>query len=370
MSNVSLFHTTINTDAMKNLCSWAGPVLQDMHWHEDISSIMDLDHCIIFVDGKQANWRYNDIVRLSEQGNFLVFCCFYESYITSQPLRDLLGDFAQQSDRWAVIGNGRDPDPDRTLDLDEFFFLTHTNANRMISDRIWNQRHRVHRPYTMLFLNGLMGQSRQHRAWLWHELNGHRALDRALWSVLDPGQDEVPVQYLPASHEHALVRQGHDVSSLADYKRLHWGNENWIDGQLVERQYSDTYFSVVSETSVQGAPFFTEKIYKTLLAGHPFVLAAPPGSYQELHDRGFRTFDGLIDESFDSEPDARTRMAMIARSVSAILQGDLDQFWQAALDICEHNRRWYIDSQWDHWMSKHRSINSFLEKIMHWHDQN
>jgi hypothetical protein len=45
--------------------------------------------------------------------------------------------------------------------------------------------------------------------------------------------------------------------------------------------------------------FPTEKIYKSLMLGHPFILFGGKHSLQKLRDLGFKTFGSVIDESYD-----------------------------------------------------------------------
>jgi hypothetical protein len=48
--------------------------------------------------------------------------------------------------------------------------------------------------------------------------------------------------------------------------------------------YIDTYFSVVTETIFDYPyTFRTEKIWKPMIMGHPFVAAANRGYYRDLH---------------------------------------------------------------------------------------
>lgn len=62
----------------------------------------------------------------------------------------------------------------------------------------------------------------------------------------------------------------------------------------------------------------TEKILRPLACGHPFILAAGPGSLKVLKNYGFETFDPWIDESYDLEADHQTRLELIAKEMIRI----------------------------------------------------
>jgi hypothetical protein len=72
----------------------------------------------------------------------------------------------------------------------------------------------------------------------------------------------------------------------------------------------------------------------------PFVLVAPAGSLEYLREYGFKTFDGILDESYDKETDDIRRLEMVAR-----LLKDLDNLsiqerqhiHNKCLPIVEHN---------------------------------
>lgn len=121
--------------------------------------------------------------------------------------------------------------------------------------------------------------------------------------------------------------------------------------------YRDTYFSVVSETnfytSIQGdsfspGRFFSEKIFKPILEKHPFVLIAPPHSLDLLRSLGYKTFNGLIDESYDIEPNDFKRMLMILDEIerlSNLSDDDLKKFLTEAKPICAYNHKHLVGKQ-------------------------
>ena len=58
----------------------------------------------------------------------------------------------------------------------------------------------------------------------------------------------------------------------------------------------------------------TEKIFKPIVSKQPFMLLAAPGNLEYLRSYGFKTFEGIIDESYDTskDNDARTK-AVVAQ---------------------------------------------------------
>jgi len=66
--------------------------------------------------------------------------------------------------------------------------------------------------------------------------------------------------------------------------------------------YQLAEFELINETHHQGVGdlvFLTEKTFRTLLAGMPFLLFGSPGSLALLHRLGYKTFARVFDESYD-----------------------------------------------------------------------
>jgi hypothetical protein len=66
--------------------------------------------------------------------------------------------------------------------------------------------------------------------------------------------------------------------------------------------YSQTAFSMVIETRVSDRLFISEKSFKPLAHKHPFLIYGTPGTLQHLRSLGFQTFDHIVDESYDFQP--------------------------------------------------------------------
>lgn len=109
--------------------------------------------------------------------------------------------------------------------------------------------------------------------------------------------------------------------------------------------YSDSYFSVVSETnfykSQNSGRFLSEKIFKPIAMLHPFIVASMPGILPLLRELGYKTFGPWINESYDEETDDNKRLLMIAmetKRLSNLNDQEIIHFVENVKDICIHNR--------------------------------
>lgn len=104
---------------------------------------------------------------------------------------------------------------------------------------------------------------------------------------------------------------------------------------------ADSLIYVPTETVYFGKRLhLTEKTFKAIALEMPFVLMAPAGSLEYMRRYGFKTFDSVLDESYDLETDDIQRVEKVVK-----LLKDLDnlsvkerqQLHQAMLPMVEHN---------------------------------
>jgi hypothetical protein len=214
--------------------------------------------------------------------------------------------------------------------------------------------HKTHRPYEFLFLNGRL---RPHRKYLIDGLQSRSLLDRALWSNLGDQvemaftselttEKSEPIRLLPAEYEIDRARENLDPELYTNggFIKHTLFNNTWGDAIVNHRCYTDTWFSLVTETIFDYRHTFrTEKIWKPVLMSHPFVAAANRGYYRDLHQVGFQTFSSLIDESFDLIDRPQDRLERIISVVDHICETGPSEFWAASRDICKYNQQRLVE---------------------------
>ena len=117
--------------------------------------------------------------------------------------------------------------------------------------------------------------------------------------------------------------------------------------------YENTYFSLVTETSIPIRPFsyrfdantdtgriLSEKIFKPISLRHPFLVVSNSKTLELLRSLGYKTFSPLIDESYDDEEDVAKRLLMITKEVKRLCEltpVELENFLVEAGKICDYN---------------------------------
>ena len=138
--------------------------------------------------------------------------------------------------------------------------------------------------------------------------------------------------------------------------------ELWRDTELSQHSHPDidqkknqshydfikkSGFYIVSETMFHHPyPHFTEKTMSALLSGRPFIVIGASGSLRTLKSKGYKTFDNVVDESYDGITDPNSRMEAIFKIVEELNNRPLDQIKQnvsQSRDRVMHNRRLTVD---------------------------
>lgn len=217
------------------------------------------------------------------------------------------------------------------------------------------------KPYKFLFLNG---RRRNHRKFLIEKLNTMGLLEHSLWSCLDGGAAVGPVNLsvplngtelmlvnrkptlLPPCYE--VDRYSKNIDQIqghgSGYVKFELFDQEWGEIYLKAEPYVDTYFSLVSET-VCDYPysFRTEKIWKPVAIGHPWIAAANRGYYRDIRNLGFQTFSHVIDESFDEIDNTQDRLTRITQVVEDLCKQDLDKFLESCYNVCKYNQQHLVN---------------------------
>ena len=107
------------------------------------------------------------------------------------------------------------------------------------------------------------------------------------------------------------------------------------------QKFYDSYLHVVLETFAYGdQTFFSEKIFKPMLYFQPFILSGAHNDLAKLRELGYKTFDGLIDESYDTIQDGELRIIAVAKEINRIAEMNKDEinaWYKDCYEILIHN---------------------------------
>lgn len=129
--------------------------------------------------------------------------------------------------------------------------------------------------------------------------------------------------------------------------------------------YSQTSFSLVSETFVSQDLFVSEKIFKPLAYWHPLVVFGTPQTLSYIQSLGFETFHHMIDESYDTETNAVDRLQKIIAVVDDLYR-EFKQHKMICQDpktkeILQHNHNLFFDMEKVSALFTQQLLNPVLE---------
>jgi hypothetical protein len=124
--------------------------------------------------------------------------------------------------------------------------------------------------------------------------------------------------------------------------------------------YVGTGIEIVLETLFDDTRWhLTEKSLRPIACGKPFMLMATPGSLQYLRQYGFKTFDGLIDETYDSIQNPRQRLQAVIAEMKRISGLPAQQKIKLFMDLDSIAK-----------FNKHLFFSSFFDSLINEYKQN
>jgi nucleoside-diphosphate-sugar epimerase len=99
---------------------------------------------------------------------------------------------------------------------------------------------------------------------------------------------------------------------------------NWAN-DITTSNFENTFLSLVTETHVDNnIMFLSEKIWKPIYMGHPFLVLGNPHTLKKLKEMGYKTFDKWWDESYDNDLSVEVRSHKIANIINLFKDKSVD----------------------------------------------
>lgn len=124
---------------------------------------------------------------------------------------------------------------------------------------------------------------------------------------------------------------------------FHPGSRSSIIPYLI---YNDSWYTLACETTYAEDPMFSEKTAKPMLAKRIFVLIGNQHHIKGLKSFGFKTFDRIIDESFDNYEQVEDRCKGAWDQIQWMLEQDPLELYEKVEDILEHNQQLILNTDY------------------------
>ena len=195
--------------------------------------------------------------------------------------------------------------------------------------------------------------SRTHKWWratIVADLLRNGLLDRSYWSYntvcIDEARSANPIKTAGLNIDPYIDRFLAGAPYACDSLTADQHNDHT---RTIAEHYTDSYCHIVLETlyDAAGGAFLTEKTYKPIKHGQPFVIAGAPGTLQALREQGYRTFDSAIDNAYDLEQDNTRRWHLLFREIARIQSLDMQTWFDSCREDIEHNQRLFTVSKYN-----------------------
>ena len=204
----------------------------------------------------------------------------------------------------------------------------------------WTERHIKK---TFFSANRIIGGKRQHRVLMLYHFQRLGLMDNWI-----SASSVCPVENIPiADVAKHYIQHYPDIVNVVNSIELprHFPGEDvprmsscWLD------QFdlcAESLIYHVSETVYTGRRLhLTEKTFKPIALGMPFVLTGTQGSLEYLRSYGFKTFGSVWDESYDQEPNDIRRaekLAELLKSIDQLSEKHKQELFEQTWPIIEHN---------------------------------
>lgn len=146
---------------------------------------------------------------------------------------------------------------------------------------------------------------------------------------------------------------------------------NEIDPML----YSSTFISTVTETLCQSdSLMITEKTFRSIAVGHPFMIIGSSGTLAELQKMGYVTFNKWLNEDYDKTDNLKDKLSIIVENLqmfAAMPLHELSDVRQQMNEIVRYNKQ-HLQNRIDtlfkmpdgHMLSQKQMLNYCHEKLI------
>jgi hypothetical protein len=227
-------------------------------------------------------------------------------------------------------------------DLELFFkFLNHQQP---VSLNLTNQR-----PYKFTALN------RTHKWWratVMADLHRCNLLTHSQWSYNTdcslgegPAENPIIIDTIGGLSEYISEFVDHGPYFCDSDNADSHNDHTLVNTDLYTKSYCHIVIETLFDTNQSGGAFITEKTYKAIKYGQPFVIVGAVGSLATLRRAGYRTFDHAIDNRYDLIHDNTHRWLAVRRAIAQLQLQNMHQWFESCQADIEHNQNHYLHNR-------------------------
>lgn len=241
---------------------------------------------------------------------------------------------------------------------DHEVFFRHVNRSQTRPEIVIKNR-----PFVFTALNRL---HKWWRASCMADLEHMGALESSLWSYNTAGVDigidndnPFELDSVPGwrTRVHDFLRNTPKYCDTAD--SVQHNSHAMVNLALYQDSWCHVVFETHFDADQSSGVFLTEKTFKPIKFGQPFVIVGPAGSLQELRKSGYRVFDSIIDNEYDTIVDTTQRWQYLKKTLEEIKSLSGPEWFSQCLSDLKHNQQMFLSRSSE-------PLNRFIKEIS-WH---
>jgi|SaaInl5LU_22_DNA_1037371.scaffolds.fasta_scaffold08997_5 hypothetical protein len=179
--------------------------------------------------------------------------------------------------------------------------------------------------------------ARPHRAQLIEELINNDLFDLGYNTISNKGNELT--NYFSNNPTSKIPNQKFDVLDVSDLININPNNF------VPTKQCKRSFVYIATETLVDNTRlFFSEKVYKPIAIGMPFMILGNPGTLKSLKQMGYKTFDKWFNEDYDNDINLSDRIKVITDNLNYyrnFTPCELTNIRSKMRPIIKHNQKVY-----------------------------
>lgn len=311
------------------------------------------------------HWSYyNDIATFISDGCGRRIACFQMPYPYDSYIEDQINQLYPHVDKILIIASELHPDTVdfiRRFDRDKFFyyicgylnfklynsyvekffdwFTTSVHFYKNVCPSMLYQLD----PYSVkpFAFDALLGRKKWHRDRAYNYINENNLNKNSIVTYINDYQIN-----FSSNDSTSWIWGNPDVATVENIDQVQWtvdriqyhGYEISLSQIIPIDIYNQTAYSLVCETNYDNEyVFFTEKTVKPIIARRLFILLGNRFALERLRGLGFRTFNGIIDESYDAIENIEDRHTAALEQLHWLCKQDQSQILAQCREIVDHN---------------------------------
>jgi len=143
-------------------------------------------------------------------------------------------------------------------------------------------------------------QPRSHRIFLLANLIKHNLFDKGQVSFNLMNEKYAHLTHCIKMYDESMINYASNLEKIGN-KYLDFDNTDNLSNNVNSNLMEGTFISLVTETLCDGNTLqFSEKIWKPIMCGHPFMILSSNHTLETLKNLGFKTYSDWFDESYDN----------------------------------------------------------------------